>query len=164
MPWALRSPNRPSVVQGLGRALELAAGWGWAGVAQVVEDWAGAAQAGEGRACRCHLRGIIRAAAALPVTPRLSGILQRSTMIGIAALAPDSPHRMPVCCDSPGHGRMHRSASDCTSQAVNCATGTVCMVSVEDNWLRDHLGGGGEGGGGLGAGGGSWWWWCLWCL
>ena len=119
MPWLLRSPSQLSVVQGLGRALGLAAGWGWAGAGRAV-----AGMAAEGRACRCHLRGLIRAVAAWPVTPRLTGILQRLVMTGIAAFVPDSPRRMPVCCESPGHGKMHEVASGCTSLAVNCATGS----------------------------------------
>lgn len=133
MPWMLRSPSRLSVVQGLGSALGLAAGWGWAGAAQVGAGWAAGARveeararagtAAEGRVCRCHLRGIIRAVAASPVGYRPTGILQRRVMLGIAALAPASPRRMPVCPKSLGDGKMHEVTSGCTSLAANCATG-----------------------------------------
>ena len=84
------------MVQGLGRALGLAAGWGWAGAAQVGAGWATEGRVekaravegmeAEGMACRCHRRGIIScAAAASTMEAWLTGILQRHVIIKLAA-------------------------------------------------------------------------------
>ena len=101
MLWVLRPPSQLAVVQGLGQALGLAAGWGWAGAAQVAAGWAAEGRAvvemvAEGRACRHHLRGIMRTVIAWPVTTRLTGILQwRLVIDSIAALAPEYPAGCP---------------------------------------------------------------------